>query len=84
MELRERNKNIETVGTNLFFGIRVLSVLALYVAFDTHLESALKWFCVGVIPARIRSSAEAPDRDNEISTKGPDASDGFGQTDLNL
>ena len=35
-----RNKNIYyTVCTNLFFGIRVLSVLALYTAFDTHLNA---------------------------------------------
>ena len=45
LEFWESSKNIDyTVGTNLFLGIRMLSVRALYTAFDAHLESnAFLW-----------------------------------------
>ena len=48
LEFWECNENMDyAVGTNIFVGIRVLSVLALCADFDTHLQSILKSFSVG-------------------------------------
>ena len=82
LEFWECNENIDyAVGTNIFVGIRVLSVLALCADFDTHLESTLKSFSVGYGHSR----SDTPDPDHEISAKtwiSLTASDK--QTDLNL